>query len=185
MSIKTNLFFHFELKTLKILFYFKIAMPRNHTIFNWRQGVLQKKLKQNFDKCEIDSQQSFMCVKHNNRYANKHQAAIKQCWWLGYCKTFIFLFPLMLGRLTGILNLITLVSNKIERKNEAANMFEDHRWNKQLWGWYNSINCTMYFKLIVFNRFYNVLDFSECFWVTFYIKDKYCFICMCIHLYIN
>lgn len=119
----------------------KIVIPKNHTLFNWRQGELQKKkkVKQKFDTCKIDSQQSCMCVKHNNLYGKKHQAAVKQCWWLVLAVVGHLLSHSheCCGRLSGILNLITPMSNEIKRKKRAGNnkkMFEDHKCNKQLWG---------------------------------------------------
>lgn len=64
-------------------------------------------------------------------------------------------------------------------------MLEDHRSNKQLWAWCSSLNCTMHFMWIVFNRFYHALNVSECFWVTFYSKDnQYYFEYMCVHKHI-
>lgn len=89
------------------------------------------------------------------------------------------------GRLTGILKLITPISDKIERKKGAGNnknILEDHRCNKKLWGLCLSLNCTMHFKWILFNRLYLILNVSACFWVTFYTKaNQYYFIYVCVH----
>lgn len=114
------------LKALNLLLpYFKIIIPRNQTIFNWKRGVLQKKkkVKEKLHACKTDSQQSFLCVKHNNLYGKKHQAVVKQCWWLALAAVGHLLSHSheCCGRLTGILNLITLIANKIERKKGRRN----------------------------------------------------------------
>lgn len=137
MNIKL-IFFFFSSRLWKFYwFFFLILIPKNQAIFKWRQGILQKKkkVKQRFDTCKIDSQQSFLCVKHNNLYGKKHQPAVKQCWWLALAVVGHLLSHSheCCRRLTGILNLITPISNKIERKKgerNNKNILENHKWNK-------------------------------------------------------